>query len=153
MTFGGAIECWRQFVRCRKGAVAGMVALMAIPLVGAVGLAIDIGNVLLAKQVLQKSADAAALAGAQEIPAGGDPIAVATSYSGIAGGKNASPGISATFASGYPQVKCFKSTAAPCIGPTPANGLVVQEQSVVPTYFVKILGINSVAISATATAG
>ena len=57
----------------RRGAVAILVALFLLLLIGFVGLAIDGGRVLTAKQQLQAAADAAALAACQIVE--NDPLA------------------------------------------------------------------------------
>jgi Flp pilus assembly protein TadG len=54
----------RPLARCRKGNVALITALAAIPLIGAVGLAIDYTRALQFKTSLQGAVDSAALAGA-----------------------------------------------------------------------------------------
>jgi Flp pilus assembly protein TadG len=54
----------RPLTRCRKGNVAIITALAAIPLVGAVGLAVDYTRALQFKTSLQGAVDSAALAGA-----------------------------------------------------------------------------------------
>ena len=77
-------------------------ALLLIVLLGAAGFAIDIGFALHAQRELQASADAAATAGAMDLP---DTTAVTTanSYSGIPGGKNVYPDLpNVTTAAGYP---------------------------------------------------
>src|SRR5262249_20885523 len=51
----------------RSGAIAPLAALLLIPLVGMMGYAIDVGYVTGVKQELQNAADAAALAGAQQL--------------------------------------------------------------------------------------
>ncbi len=53
-------------LRCR-GAVAPLMALLLVPILGIVAFAVDMGWIVLAKSDLQKAADAAALAGAQQL--------------------------------------------------------------------------------------
>jgi len=141
----------RRFAKDKRGATAVIFALAAIPLVGVMGFAIDIGNALRVQHALQASTDAAALAGALDITnANNDAVSTAKNYSAQAGGKNTILGQSVT-----PTVtlKCFTSTGASCSGPTKANGLVVRQTTTVPTFFAKIFGINSFSLAATATAG
>lgn len=140
-----------NFRRDRSGISAALTALLIVPIVGSVGLAVDIGQVLAARQVLQASSDAAALAAAQDIATGGDVAATARAYGG--GGYNKVLNLTVTMATGYPQLRCFKSTGAPCLGETPANGIVVRQQTSVPTYFTRLFGFSAFAISATSTAG
>jgi hypothetical protein len=141
----------RVFWRGRSGVSAAVTALLLVPVVGSVGLAVDIGHVLAARQSLQASTDAAALAGAQDIATGTDPAATVAAYG--ARGHNKVLDLTVTLAAGYPQLRCFKSTGAPCVGPTPANGIVVRQQTAVQTYFTRLFGLSSIPIAATATAG
>ena len=103
-------------------------------------------------------ADAAALAGARDIGSTtNDPVATATSYSAVSGNKNAASNFTATMASGYPALKCFTSIGVTCVsgksGVPSANGIQVKQQATVPTFFGNVIGISSLSISATATAG
>ena len=147
----------RAFGRDRRGATAVIVAFLAVPMVGLSGLVIDFGHVYAVQRSLQASADAAALAGGYNIPAG-TAVATANSYSSLAGDKNAASNVTVTMASGYPKLNCFSSTGINCVktAETPASGanaIQVKEQAVVPTYFTKLAGISSVTVTATATAG
>ena len=71
-----------------RGQVFVFLAVMLVVLLGCAALVIDVGRAYLAKRHLQASADAAATAGALELP---DPIAAQTfaaNYSGQDGAKN-----------------------------------------------------------------
>src|SRR5262249_17963395 len=61
--------------------------------------------------------------------------------------------LTVTMAAGYPMLKKLTSTGVPCVGTPCVNAIVVKQQADVPTYFARVLGINSVSLSATATAG
>ena len=141
--------------RDQRGAVAVLVGVMLFALVAFSAIVVDLGYLFYAQRSLQASADAAALAGAQNINAGagGTAISTAISYSGVSGNKNANANLTVTMASGYPQLKCFTTTGVPCTGPDSANAIVVVEQATVPLYFARVLGINTWQISATSTAG
>ncbi len=52
----------------QRGQILPMVALLAVALIGIVGLAMDVGRVMVAKAELRRAVDAAALAGALELP-------------------------------------------------------------------------------------
>jgi Flp pilus assembly protein TadG len=58
----------------RRGAVAIMTALLAVPLVAMMGLAIDLSRVWLVKSRLQMSLDAAVLVAARDISTGGTTV-------------------------------------------------------------------------------
>lgn len=139
----------------QSGVVVILVALTMVSLVGFTGLAVDVGNIYYAESKLQASTDAAALAGAQNINvgSGGTAISTATSYSSVAGQKNASTKLPATMVSGYPALTCLKSTGISCSGPDAANAIVVKQQATVPLYFGEVLGLKSWQIAATALAG
>ena len=124
-----------------------------VGLLGMAALAIDIGNVVNAKRQLQASSDAAALAGARDIGSSNDPVATAMSYSAVAGQKNARANLTVTMASGSPTLKCLTSTNVPCVGSPKANAIQVKQQADAPTYFARVLGINSVTLSASAKGG
>jgi Flp pilus assembly protein TadG len=135
----------------QRGATAAIFALLLVPLIGMMGFAIDVGHALQVKHALQASTDAAVLAGAQDISNGsGDPVATATAYSSASGGRNLIPHLTVTASI---TTKCFTSTGAACAGPSKANGLIVTQQTSVPTYFAKIFGIDFFPVSVTSTAG
>lgn len=62
----GHIMCERR-VATRKGAVTVLVAILLVVLLGCVALAVDIGHLYVVRAELQRTADAAALAGAQAL--------------------------------------------------------------------------------------
>jgi Flp pilus assembly protein TadG len=58
----------------RRGSVALMTALLVIPLIGMIGLAIDLGRVWLVRSRLQMSLDAAVLVAARDLATGGTSV-------------------------------------------------------------------------------
>jgi Putative Flp pilus-assembly TadE/G-like/von Willebrand factor type A domain len=128
-----------------QGQVFVFLAVMLVVLLGCAALVVDVGRAYLAKRHLQASADAAATAGALELP---DPIAAQTfamNYSGEDGAKNDNdklPSVATTV-----TTKCL--SFAPC---SPVNTVVVEQTTVVPTIFAKVLGIDEFTIKAKATA-
>ena len=128
-----------------QGQVFVFLAVILVVLLGCAALVVDVGRAYLAKRHLQASADAAATAGALELP---DPIAAqnyALNYSGRDGAKNDNnklPGVSTTVVT-----KCL--SFAPC---SPVNAVQVEQTTVVPTIFAKVLGIDQFTIKAKATA-
>ena len=126
--------------RDRRGAVATLTAAVIVALAGVGAVAVDVGYAVNAQRQLQASADAAALAGARDIGSTtNDPRQTATSYSAVAGNKNAPSNINVTMASGYPALKCFTSIGVTCVsgksGVPSANGIQVKQQASVPTFF------------------
>src|SRR5947207_250938 len=66
----------REFARSRDGHVAVTFALVAIPLIGAIGAAVDLSKANDVKTQLQNSLDAAVLAGVTQ--AAGQQVSTAT---------------------------------------------------------------------------
>ena len=136
---------WRVAPAAEDGQVIVIVALMLVVLVGVTGLVLDVGRLYLAREQLQSSADAAALAAASQLPDVSAAAAAAQQYGGQSGGLNAQPGL--TGVTTNISTKCL--TGLPC---NPANTIVVAEQVSVPTTFIKIFGFGSVDVTAKATA-
>ncbi|MFQ5427101.1 MAG: pilus assembly protein TadG-related protein, partial [Gaiellales bacterium] len=79
-----------------RGAVLVFVAALLLAMMVFTAFAVDLGRAYFAQRHLQSAADAAALAGAQELPNGGAAAAVAAQYDGTSGGKNEHSNISVT---------------------------------------------------------
>ena len=140
----------------RRGASAVVVGLMIPVLVGLAGFTVDIGHLALVQKKLQASADAAARAGAYNIP-NSTAIATTRSYSADSGDNNAlTGGVTATMVTGYPVLKCLTTTNVSCAGTElagGANAVEVQEQAAVPMWFAPVMGFASTyTLTATSTA-
>lgn len=135
------------FARVREecGQAIVLITLSLTVLLGMAALAIDIGYGYYAQRSLQASADAAALAGALELPNGGNAEATARAYSGSAGGKNAR--INVRGVSTAVTTKCLPYR--PC---NPVNAIAVEQTMEHSTAFAKVLGIDSFRVKAKATA-
>jgi Flp pilus assembly protein TadG len=126
---------------------AGMVVL-----IGLMGLAIDLVTLYLGKSEAQRSADAAALAGAQEFVLSGFSSGVvtqatvqtlATNQAIAVGQKNLVGGSVPSIPSGNVTFDFSH----------PGNPLItVAVNATMPTYFMKIFGVNTASIVASATA-
>jgi Flp pilus assembly protein TadG len=81
---------FRRWRGDQRGAIAVLVAASIIALVGFGALVFDLAFYFYARSVVQATATAAALAGAQQIGSGGDPICTAVSYSSVANSPNCS---------------------------------------------------------------
>ena len=66
--------------RGERGQILAVVVLALVALLGIAAFAIDVGYAYYAKRQLQSATDAAALAGAQDLPAAATAIMTATSY-------------------------------------------------------------------------
>ncbi|MDX6438544.1 MAG: hypothetical protein QOF45_1127 [Gaiellaceae bacterium] len=129
-----------------RGQVIVLVVLMLIVLLGFAALVVDVGYAYYAHRTLQASADAAALAGAQELPDATKAKAVAGQYSSSVGSKNQQAdlnGVTTTI-----TTKCIASIP----GCDPMNAVVVMEQAPTKTFFAGLLGINTFKITARSTA-
>ena len=129
-----------------RGQVIVLVVVMLIVMLGFAALVIDVGYAYYAHRQLQASADAAALAGAQELPNQVNAEAMAKTYSSSAGSKNQHkdiPDVTTTV-----TTKCITSIP----GCDPVNAVVVLEQAPTKTFFAGLLGIDSFKIKATSTA-
>lgn len=133
----------------RAGAESGqavvILVVMLVVLLGMAAMVVDVGYAYYVQRSLQASVDAAALAGAQELPNPGNAVSRAHEYSGSAGAKNYRsniPGINTVV-----TTKCI--SVAPC---APVNAIVVTESVTIPTKFARVLGIDNFTANAKATA-
>jgi hypothetical protein len=136
-------------------------------------LTIDVGRGVVAQHLLQYSADAAALAGAQALGATTSPLqsdvySQACQYGGqqvsagncTAKGLNSNPALipNAKMSSGYPALYCSSTVAAsgtncisvttPTGGTVTANAIKVVETVTVNTWFGSVIGIPNFQLSA-----
>ena len=129
-----------------RGQVIVLVVVMLIVLLGFAALVVDVGYAYYAHRSLQASADAAALAGAQELPNASAAEAVARQYSASAGNKNERGNINTVTTT--VTTKCIVSLG----GCNPMNAVVVLESAPTKTFFAGLLGIDTFTVKAKATA-
>ncbi|MGI4755595.1 MAG: pilus assembly protein TadG-related protein [Janthinobacterium lividum] len=138
-----------------SGQVLPFTAVIMVVVLAMAGLVFDLGRSLVAHRKLQDSTDAAALAGGSALP-DTSAVSVATQYSALAGNLNASSWLNGvTMVSGYPKVLCLNTLTAQgmaCASPDNGNALQVKQQINFPMTFLKLIGINSITMSAQATA-
>ena len=141
-----------------KGEGGQMLPVMGVLLVvffATAALSVDLGRAYYCYRELQSSANAAALAGAQSLPATSATTA-ATAYSSVAGDSNAQSNLpNVSMVTGYPKLECLTSLTnigMACVAPANANAIQVQEQTVLPMYFARIFGKQTLTLTATATA-
>ena len=155
-----------------QGGVAAVWLAFLLPLVlGMAGLVVDLGSVFISYRELQTSTDAAALAGAAQLPNATNAVnaayqfsACATCATGSSAGYNRYPllnkPIAVTNTTTTPTAGCVSAitTLPQCGSSIAANAIRVTQTTTIPTYFIKVLsvfGINSVkslTITATSTA-
>lgn len=127
--------------RSEKGQAVVVVALVLIVLLSFVALAVDVGYLRYEKRQLQTAADAAAIAGAEELSYG-DVTSAADADSAANGFTNGSNGVTVT------------------VNNPPASGAHVGDSTYVeaivsrtaPTFFAKAFGVSSTRITARAVA-
>jgi len=145
------IQCATRRFTTRSGSAGEsgqaivLMVLASVVLFGMAGFVIDVGRLYFTQRHLQATADSAALSAATALPNVSQATTVAQQYSGSAGSLNASgnvPGVTTNV-----STKCL--TGLPC---NPANAVVVHEKTNVSTMFIKIFGLGSVSVDATATA-
>jgi Flp pilus assembly protein TadG len=136
-----------------RGQILPMVALGMVGLIAMGGLTMDVGRAYVVRSQAQSSTNAAALAAVGPIYSS-DPGAASTLANQYAA-LNPIPGVSQV--NGYPKTTtlcvnmmmvgttCAKNNNIP-------NAVQVVERVTVPTYFMKILGVSTLTVSATATA-
>lgn len=126
------------------------VVVMAV-LIAMAGFALDVGHAYLVQRQLQSATDAAALAGALDLPIRAQAIQTAKDYGPEPGKRNAPH--SNDNATIDVQTKCVTAIVTGC---TPSNGEVnsisVKSSSAVKTIFARVLGFDSFTVNATATA-
>jgi Flp pilus assembly protein TadG len=129
-----------------SGQALVMIIVFLAALMGIAALVIDVGYAYYTHRSLQASADAAALAGAQELPDPARAQTVARQFSAAEGQKNERDNIPDVTTS--VQTKCLTSVP----GCDPVNAVVVNETAEVDTKFARVLGIDSFTVSARSTA-
>jgi hypothetical protein len=131
-------------------------AVAMVCLLGMCGFVVDMGHAMVINRQLQMSTNAAALAGAEAIP-NSDYNTIATNYSSnTSSDKNYSnmdvSGVSTTV-SGYCS-STVTSWGVNCVavGSSNINALTVTQSVTIPTYFIRILGIDSMTLTSQASA-
>ncbi|MGC8548072.1 MAG: pilus assembly protein TadG-related protein [Acidobacteriaceae bacterium] len=130
-----------KILRDENGQALVLTALTMTLLVASLGLAVDVGMLFRARRQLQTAADAAATAGAQQLIYNQS----ATSAADNAAAANGEPnGVNSTTVTvnNPPQSGSFTSN----------NDVQVVIQQAAPTYFMRVLGINTIQLTAQAVA-
>ena len=129
-----------------RGQVAVIVALLIVAIIGMVALVVDVGSIYEERRQLQTVADAAALAGAQDLPVE-DPINNTAVQKAVDYADRNVVAIDVVINPGDVQI-----TKSSQLNPFYDKITVTPEDPNAPVYFAQVFGINSVNISATATA-
>jgi hypothetical protein len=140
----------RRAASDESGQVLVMTALAMTIMIIMVGLVVDVGHAMLVQRQLQAGVDAAALAGAQHLPDAPMAESVAVQYGPTPGNKNAVNTVGNAITTA--KVSCLAGVPGCNRRDGGVNGIVVQAQSKVPTWFGRIIGITDLTVNATATA-
>jgi Flp pilus assembly protein TadG len=124
--------------RTTSGQTLPLVVVFLLTLLLFCGAVIDIGNAYRVKQALQASADAAVAAGAGNLPNTAAASAAAHNLSAENTGKNRISGVPNVNAS--ITLDCSTSSNF-C---NPANTVHITETANIPTYFLRLIGINTI---------
>lgn len=127
-----------------RGQTVVLVVVTMVVLVAIVGIVVDIGYAFRTQRALQAAADAAALAGAQQLPDPGLATSTAQSF-GAATGQNTIKNVAVA-------EQVLTSCVATIPGCNPVNAVQVTEDATVPTFFSRIVGFNSFKLHVSATA-
>jgi hypothetical protein len=142
-------------MRNRKEAGQALVltALALVALLGFAGLAIDMGVMRYEKRLQQTAADAAAIAGASNLAFGGVAAGAQDAASRVGYTDNGGGQVSNCAGAAVGTI-CVEVNPGPKTGPHQGNPNYVEVlvADVHPTYFMKILGINTETITARAVA-
>jgi hypothetical protein len=134
--------------RRERGQILPIVVLALLGLLGVSAFAIDVGFAYYAKRQLQSATDAAALAGAQDLPNIATAVTVAKDYA-----TSNMPANLSTYQFTY-QAKCTNTSviAAGCDAAVNPNALVVSGTARTDAWFARLFGIDHFDVSAHASA-
>jgi Flp pilus assembly protein TadG len=172
-----------RLIRASKSDSSGqtltLVAIFLPLLLGMLGLAIDTGNLYIAKRHLQTATDAAALAAAQDLPDGTQALSDACTFGATPAGGSCPTGVASTDGqnvsgelgkvSTSAQLECLSATSAGascvtgtgCQGAHPpagdtsnpgCNAIKISQTGSVKTFLLGLLGFVSTKVTTTSTA-
>lgn len=127
-----------------KGVALPLIASMIVVLIGLSAFAIDLGWIYLSSSRVQRAADSAALAGVVFLPGDIAGVNARTVEGANANGYDVGSVNGSPVAGGGADSLAWTALAD--------NRLQVTLDSEIPTFFIKVLGIDSISLSRTATA-
>ena len=141
--------------RSERGQAFALMVIALVALLGTGALAMDVGFAWYAKRQVQASADAAALAGAQQLPDITSATSTANSYASLNTPDNLS-NVDVTVTTGCTVASENNGWCDPDQADTNvayhANRIQVVETATTPTWFAKIFGFDHFDVKGTATA-
>jgi Putative Flp pilus-assembly TadE/G-like len=138
-----------------RGQALPIVAVFLLVLMVVCGMVIDVGNAYRVRQALQASTDAAAAAGAGTLtdsypPSPSAAVAAATRLTSGPGGINSIAAVPAEDVEADVTTSCLDTaTPIPC---DTANTVTVTQSARIPTFFISLIGIDTIPISTSAEA-
>ncbi len=153
---GDGLSLTKRTVRVREetGQVLVIAVIFMVGLLAIAGFAVDVGHAFLVQRQLQAGVDAAALAGAQELPDTAQAITTAQAYGPTPAVLPATKPNDVTTVDNAVttvDVKCLTNYG--CKGRrAKSNGIEVTATSSVPTWFLGVIGWNSLDVHASSTA-
>ncbi|MBS1155440.1 MAG: hypothetical protein H6R07_1364 [Proteobacteria bacterium] len=145
----------------QRGAVAIIVGLCIVVLIGMIGLVVDLGHMFITKTELQNAADACALAAARELDGGSDALVRAENV-GLTVGQRNNVDLQATAVSIVANDISFSATLSPNSGyltrsaganPTTSKyAMCTLNRSGIAMWFMQVLGTGDQAVGAQAVA-
>ncbi len=138
-------------LRDETGQALLILVVFLVVLLGMAGFAIDVGHAYLVQRQLQAGVDAAALAGAQELPDQSRAISTAHAYGPDPTGSNPNALTTVDNATVDVQLKCVRTVGCSSRRGR-RNAVQVTASSNVSTWFAKLVGHDSFTVHAQATA-
>ncbi|MFN8678206.1 MAG: TadE family protein [Thermomicrobiales bacterium] len=129
--------CSRSSLQPRRGQATIMLALMLVPLIGMLGLAVDGGVYLYARRTAQAAADAGALAGARQLSKSNSARADVNTVVGANGQGEVVPAVL--------ECRYVNDSNTPVAGnctspiPSTASGVLVRTQETVRAFFLPVI--------------
>lgn len=145
---------WRQRALRRRGAVSVIVAAALVALFGFVALAVDVGYIYYNQMRLQAATDAAALAGGQDLwrQSWTQAQSDAQAYGADTGRYNALTSNITVSTMGIKGLQLASVPLSYSQAVSGYNAIQVTQTATVPTFFARVLGINSVKVTTISTA-
>jgi Flp pilus assembly protein TadG len=131
-----------------RGQILPIVALALVAMLGIGAFGIDVGYAYYAKRQLQSAADAAALAGAQDLPSATTAKATAALYAGY----NTPANLSAVTFTYTTRCTAAATAATGCTATGNPNALTVTAAASTNTWFAKMFGLAHFDVTAKANA-
>ena len=139
----------RWFARKPRGQIFVIVSLALAALMGISALAVDVGDLWTTRRLMQNAADAAAMAGADEVAIDGSKSQVVAAAKAASAQNGFTDGSTTLASSSKVSVAVYDP---PQSGPyaTNSNAVQVVVSQTQPTYFIRVLGWQNVPVSTVA---